>query len=121
MNSSKTITSSRVTRLIVLAVAATGIAYANLASAGGNPVAGKQKAASCVACHGEDGQGVSAEFPKLAGQYASYLEQALKQYKNGKRKNAIMAGFAAGLSEKDMQDLAAYYAAMKSDLVAPTP
>lgn len=91
------------------------------AHAGGNPAAGKQKSATCVACHGEDGKGTAPEFPVLAGQYASYLEQALKQYKNGERKNAIMAGFAAALSEQDIKDLAAFYARMASDLRTPEP
>lgn len=91
------------------------------AHASGNPAAGKQKSATCVACHGEDGNGTAPEFPVLAGQYASYLEQALKQYKNGERKNAIMAGFAAALSEQDIKDLAAYYARMASDLRTPEP
>lgn len=91
------------------------------AHASGNPAAGKQKAATCVACHGEDGKGTAPEFPVLAGQYASYLEQALKQYKSGERKNAIMAGFAAALSEQDIKDLAAYYARMASDLTTPEP
>jgi len=92
-----------------------------LALAGGDPAAGESKSTTCVACHGQDGLGTSSEFPILAGQYASYLEQALNQYKDGSRKNAIMAGFAAGLSEQDIKDLAAYYAAMSSGLGTPTP
>ncbi len=91
------------------------------ATAGGNAAAGQKKAATCVACHGEDGLGTAPEFPILAGQYASYLEQALLQYKDGSRKNAIMAGFAAGLSEQDIKDLAAYYAALDSPLSTPKP
>lgn len=93
----------------------------SVAHASGSPAAGKQKAATCVACHGEDGKGTAPEFPVLAGQYSSYLEQALKQYKSGERKNAIMAGFAAALSEQDIKDLAAYYARMASDLTTPEP
>lgn len=91
------------------------------AGAGGNAAVGQKKAATCVACHGEDGLGIAPEFPILAGQYASYLEQALLQYKNGSRKNAIMAGFAAGLSEQDIKDLAAFYAGLQSPLYTPKP
>ncbi len=105
----------------LLIVAAASLAAPGSAPAGGNAAAGQKKAAACVACHGEDGKGVSPEFPILAGQYASYLEQALIQYKSGKRKNAIMAGFAAGLSEKDIQDLAAFYATRDSALSVPKP
>jgi cytochrome c553 len=78
--------------------------------AAGDPAAGKEKAQQvCAACHGADGNSVAADFPKLAGQHADYLVAALHQYKSGKRKNAIMAGFAGTLSDKDMVDLAAYF------------
>jgi cytochrome c553 len=81
--------------------------------AGGNAEAGKQKTQLCVACHGADGNSATGDFPKLAGQNADYLLAALKQYKSGKRKNQIMAGFAGGLSDEDMANLAAYFAAQK--------
>lgn len=97
------------------------LGYSAQATAGGNPAQGQKKSATCVACHGENGLGTAPEFPVLAGQYASYLEHALTQYKNGTRKNAIMAGFAVGLSEQDIKDLAAYYAAMTSQLGTPKP
>lgn len=83
---------------------------AGSALAGGDPVAGEQKAATCAACHGADGVSSNPAWPILAGQHASYLEIALQQYKDGTRKNAIMAGQAAALSKQDMADLAAYYA-----------
>lgn len=78
--------------------------------AGGNAEAGKAKSATCAGCHGPDGNSVASSFPKLAGQHEDYLHQALKDYKNGKRKNPIMSGQVANLSDRDMQDLAAYYA-----------
>lgn len=78
--------------------------------AAGDPAAGQTKSATCVACHAADGNSSDAQFPRLAGQYADYLEQALKAYQDGSRQNAIMSGFAAGLSAQDVQDLAAYYA-----------
>ena len=78
-------------------------------AAKGNPEAGKSKAEPCKACHGEAGISVSPEFPKIAGQHSDYLSTALRHYKLGKRKNPIMAGQVANLSEMDMLDLAAYY------------
>lgn len=80
----------------------------------GNPELGRTKSAPCAACHGEDGRGIAPNFPVLAGQYADYLVHALKQYRSGERDNALMTPMAAGLSDDDIADLAAYYAAMKS-------
>jgi cytochrome c553 len=86
----------------------------------GNPELGRTKAAPCAACHGEDGRGISPEFPTLAGQYADYLAHALRQYRDGGRQNAVMAPFAAGLSDSDIRDLAAYFASLKG-LTVPKP
>lgn len=80
-------------------------------AAAGDIEAGRTKSQPCKACHGEAGISVSPEFPKIAGQHPDYLATALRHYKAGKRKNPIMAGQVANLSEKDMLDLAAYYAA----------
>ena len=80
------------------------------ASADGDAAAGKSKAAVCGACHGVDGNSASAQFPKLAGQNASYIAEQLADFKSGKRQNPIMAGQAKGLSDQDMQDIAAYFA-----------
>ncbi len=64
----------------------------------------------CQACHGLDGNSPSADYPKIGGQYPDYLSKALRDYKSGARKNAIMAGFAGTLSRQDIENLAAYYA-----------
>lgn len=82
----------------------------------GDAAAGKEKAATCEACHGADGLGTNPMYPVIAGQYEDYLVHALKAYRDGSRKNAIMAGLAAPLSDEDIKDLAAYYAAMSSAL-----
>ena len=66
------------------------------------------------ACHGPAGVSPSPDFPNLAGQYADYVETALRHYKTGKRKNPIMAEQVKNLSDKDMRDLAAYYASLRS-------
>lgn len=78
--------------------------------AAGNPVAGKEKAAACAACHGPDGNSATANFPKLAGQHESYLIKQLQDFKSGARKDPVMSAQAANLSEQDMADMAAYYA-----------
>ena len=81
-----------------------------VAAASGDAEVGKKKSTPCAACHGANGVSASDAFPNLAGQYEDYLETALKHYKSGKRKNAIMSGQVANLSEKDIMDLAAYFA-----------
>ena len=83
------------------------------AAAAGDAAAGKEKSAVCQACHGTDGNGTQPIYPRLAGQYATYIIRALEDYKTGARKNAIMAGFAAPLSAQDRADLAAFYASQK--------
>jgi cytochrome c553 len=74
-----------------------------------NPEAGKEKSRPCAACHGPDGNSTAADFPRLAGQHYDYLLQTLKDYKSGARKNAIMAPQVANLTQRDMEDLAAFY------------
>src|SRR5438876_8239825 len=84
----------------------------------GDAAKGQQKAAQvCAACHGPEGNKPSApDQPVLAGQYYDYLVQALADYKSGKRANPIMKGFAAQLSKKDMEDLAAWFSAQRTPL-----
>lgn len=88
-----------------------------LAQGQGDPQAGQRKAQVCQACHGPDGNGIGdGQYPLLAGQYADYLEKALRDYKSGVRANPVMAGFAAPLSEQDIADLAAFYAGQSGSL-----
>ena len=70
----------------------------------------------CSACHGADGNSADANFPRLAGQHPDYLAKALRDYKSGDRNNAIMKGFAAALSKKDIENLAAYFSTQQSAL-----
>ena len=79
----------------------------------GDAEAGKQKSAACAACHGADGNSVNPQWPKLAGQHASYLVKQLRAFKSGERENALMSSQAQNLSEQDMADLGAYYAAQE--------
>ena len=82
-------------------------------AAAGNPAAGQEKSLTCQACHGPDGHSIAPNYPNLAGQHESYLVQALRDYRSGKRSNAIMAGFAANLTDQDIDDLAAWFASQK--------
>ncbi len=77
----------------------------------GDAARGETLTAVCAACHGPGGQSVIATNPRLAGQHAGYLSTALKAYKNGGRNNPMMSPQAANLSEQDIEDIAAYYAA----------
>mgnify|MGYP001787661380 CR=1 FL=1 len=81
-------------------------------AAGGDAELGKGKSTTCHACHGADGLGTAPLYPKLAGQHEAYLVHALRGYRSGERKNAIMAGFATGLSDEDIADLAAFYSSL---------
>jgi cytochrome c553 len=82
-------------------------------AASGDAEVGKKKSAPCAVCHGANGVSPSPDFPNLAGQYADYLEKAITHYRNGKRKNPIMQAQVANLTQKDILDLAAYFASQK--------
>ena len=84
--------------------------------ASGNIENGKQKAATCFACHGADGNAVDPQYPRLAGQYTVYLQQVLHEYKDGQRDNPIMKGMVATLSDQDIEDVAAYFHSLPSKL-----
>lgn len=101
-----------------VAIAVLALALAGAAHAGGNAEAGKQKAAQvCASCHGPAGAKPTApENPILAGQHYDYLVRALEDYKSGKRNNAIMKGFAASLSQQDIEDLAAWFSSREGGL-----
>lgn len=72
----------------------------------------------CVACHGIEGIGIQPEYPNLAGQHRDYIEQALHAYQTGRRKNPIMTGMAATLTDQDIKELAAYYSSQRPGLCA---
>ena len=82
------------------------------ANAAGDAQAGQTKAAMCSACHGSNGIGAADMYPNLAGQHADYIVKQLKAFKAGTRKDAMMAPMAAGLSEQDMADVAAYFSGL---------
>lgn len=65
---------------------------------------------TCVACHGPNGISLSPTWPTLAGQHEDYLAHALNQYRDGTRKDVVMAPLVAALSDADVELLASYYA-----------
>lgn len=89
----------------------------HMAQAEGDPEAGKTKAVTCAACHGNDGNSAIAMNPKIAGQHQNYLAKQLKDFRLASktggeegRNNAVMNGMAGGLSDQDIEDLAAWFA-----------
>ncbi len=81
------------------------------AVAAGDAERGKEKSVTCAACHGQDGNSINPEWPSLAGQHETYLVKSLNSFRDGARQNVLMSPQAAMLSDTDIDDLAAYYAA----------
>ncbi|MDO9105679.1 MAG: c-type cytochrome [Methylovulum sp.] len=95
------------------------LAFASTSSwlhAEGNSDSGKEKSAACLSCHGEHGNSMVSTFPKLAQQHSSYLVKQLREFKRGTRKDPMMSAMAIGLSDEDMDDIAAYYSEQKISL-----
>lgn len=95
---------------IASAVVVLGLAT-NLHAADVN--AGKGKAAGCTSCHGLAGVSSNPMYPNLAGQKEGYLMKAIKDYRDGHRKDAMMEGMVKGTSDADVADIAAYFASLK--------
>ena len=96
-----------------LIAAALSLALAASAQAAGDPGAGAKKVYQCQGCHGIPGYRTAFpelySVPKLGGQHANYIVQALQAYKKGDRNHSTMKAIAADLSDQDMADIAAYY------------
>lgn len=97
------------TKTIILAACA--MALTATASLAADAEAGRKKAAEvCAACHGENGaKPITPDIPILAGQFADYLEHALRTYKKGTRQNPMMSPMAQPLTEQEIRNLAAYF------------
>ena len=78
---------------------------------GGLAYAEPANLAVCAACHGETGTSPTPNWPTLAGQHKDYLVEVMMQYRNGQRDDPVMAGQLINLSDDDIKDLAAFYAA----------
>lgn len=81
------------------------------ALAEGSAEQGQAKAATCVACHGVGGNSANPEWPNLAGQHEQYIAKQLRAFKAGARQNPLMSPMAMTLSDQDVEDVAAYFAA----------
>ena len=97
--------------VVAAAFACSGV----LQAAEGDAAAGKEKTRMCAGCHGLSGYRTAFpevySVPRLGGQHAAYIVKALQAYRSGERRHPTMMAIAASLSDKDMADLAAYYAA----------
>jgi cytochrome c553 len=81
-----------------------------VAFSAGNAAEGQRKSVVCHACHGGAGKSLQPIYPNLGGQHQDYLAKTLYGFRDGSRQNAIMSGFAANLSDMDIEDIAAWYA-----------
>ena len=91
----------------------TSFVLTGTATAAGDPAAGQAKSAICVACHGPQGISPNTQWPNLAGQQEQYLIKQLKAFRGGDRQDPIMSPMAAGLSDDDIANLAAWYNSLK--------
>ncbi len=100
--------------ILIFAIALTAVTMlSNTAWAAGNAELGQKKSVTCVACHMSDGNSVNPEWPKIAGQIPGYVVIQLKAFRAGKRVNPVMAPLMKPLSDRDIQDLAAFFATQK--------
>jgi cytochrome c553 len=89
------------------------------AHAAGDIKAGRQKALQCQACHGLDGLSKMPDAPNIAGNPEPYLIKQLDAFRKGERKNEMMSVVAKPLSDQDIADLAAYFAAIEVTVKVP--
>lgn len=82
-------------------------------AAGGSEAPSFELTTTCTACHGQNGIGLSPTWPTLAGQHEDYIVHALKQYRDGKRKDPVMAPMAAALTDMEIELLAEYYSRLE--------
>jgi cytochrome c553 len=85
----------------------------------GDISAGRKKAVQCQACHGLDGLSKLPEAPHIAGQPEPYLIKALNDYRKGVRKNEFMSLVVEQLNDRDVADIAAYFAAIEVNVKLP--
>ena len=105
---------SKAERLALLLFASGVVLTANASmAAAGDIKAGRAKAMMCQGCHGLDGLSKTPDAPNIAGQLEPYLVTQLQAFKSGLRKNDAMSVVAPSLSDKDIENLAAYFAAIE--------
>ncbi len=112
----KTIEPKRLLGRVCLGLALAAAGGAQAWAQEGSVEAGREKSTTCAACHGQDGNSPSPEWPSLAGQHAEYTVRQLEAFREGERPDVLgMQALAAELSEQDMLDIAAFYEAQTLD------
>ena len=96
-----------------------GLLAATSSIAQAQATAGETKARTCTACHGPLGIATMPDTPSIAGQPERYLSEQLKAYRSGKRSHEVMSLMAKPLSDDDIANLAAWFASIKIEAVAP--
>ncbi|HYP67410.1 MAG TPA: c-type cytochrome [Thiobacillaceae bacterium] len=108
---------------ILIMMAALVPASSTVSIAAGDAAAGKDKAIACATCHGVDGKReiplLQGGMSKLAGMDEQKLLDALKAYRYGRRLHPMMQFFVLPYSDKDLNDIAAYYSSLKDPLFTP--
>ena len=107
-------------RIATAALAVTLPVAGGGAACAADAAAGRAKASACVACHGENGLSVMPNAPHLAGQPAAYVGEQLRLFRSGKRPSEVMAVIAKPLSDRDIDDLAAWYEAIRIEVRPPS-
>ena len=106
-------------RGLILGVAALVVTSPFAQAGGGDSTAGQTVMVKCQSCHGKDGLATQNWSPNIAGQKQDYLVRSLMAYKAGQRKSSMMYGVVKSLSDEDMANVAAYYAAIKITVEVP--
>ena len=106
-------------RIVMCTFAALVAIATTLPAIAGDPAAGRKIVGRCTACHGQDGIGRMPDVPNLAGESTIYLTKELNAYRSGERDHPQMSIIAKGLSDKQIADLAAWYAALKVTVERP--
>jgi cytochrome c553 len=99
-------------KLIGTMIGVTLLTISGHVMAAGDAAAGKLLSNTCAGCHGVDGIGKNDMWPNLAGQKASYLTKQIKAFRDGQRSDPMMSNMVKTLTDKDAEDLAAYYSGM---------
>ena len=98
---------------------AAALAAQPIVAAAADPQAGKQKAQQCAVCHGIDGVAKRPDVPNIGGESGIYLTKQLEAFRSGERRHEQMSIIAAGLSDQDIADLAAWYSSLQFEVRMP--
>jgi cytochrome c553 len=110
---------NKVKRIAAVFFAVTTFAFGiNAYADGGDPAAGKMKAGVCAPCHGASGASPQDLWPNLSAQRTGYIAKQLKAFRDGTRKDPVMEPIAKGLSDQDIDNLAAYFSRQALDPAA---